>query len=326
MAAPATRQELIDYCLRELGHPVIEINVDDDQVSDRIDAALQYYQDYHYDGVERIYLKQQVTASTLALSSSVSTSMATRFTEGEKVTGQTSGAYSFVTANAAYSSYATTLRVSRTVGAFVSGETIVGATSNVSSAVVSFATGNIDNGYFDLDDSIIGVVRVMPFSATNTGLDYMFDLRYQLRLNDMFDLLSTSMIYYQQVKSHLSMIDMLLVGEKSFRFQRHQNRLHLDMRWGTDVKPGEYLLVESYKILNPNDWTDVYNDRFLKRYATALIKKQWGNNLKKFGNVQMPGGVVLNGKEIYDEAVEEISYLENEAQTTYVEPPNFMVG
>jgi hypothetical protein len=326
MAAPATRQELIDYCLRELGHPVIEINVDDDQVSDRIDAALQYYQDYHYDGVERIYLKQQVTASTLALSSSVSTSIATTFAPGEKVTGSTSGAYSFVTANATYSSYATTLRVSRTVGTFVSGETIVGATSNVSSAVVSFTTGNIDNGYFDLDDSIIGVVRVMPFSATNTGLDYMFDLRYQLRLNDLFDLLSTSMIYYQQVKSHLSMIDMLLVGEKSFRFQRHQNRLHLDMRWGTDVKAGEYLLVESYKILNPNDWTDVYNDRFLKRYATALIKKQWGNNLKKFGNVQMPGGVVLNGKEIYDEAVEEISYLENEAQTTYVEPPNFMVG
>jgi hypothetical protein len=326
MAAPATRQELIDYCLRELGHPVIEINVDDDQVSDRIDAALQYYQDYHYDGVERIYLKQQVTATELALSSSVSTSMATTFAQGEKVTGLTSGAYSFVTGNAAYSSYATTLRVSRTVGVFVTGETIVGATSNASSTVVSITKGNIDNGYFDLDDSIIGVVRVMPFSATNTGLDYMFDLRYQLRLNDLFDLLSTSMIYYQQVKSHLSMIDMLLVGEKSFRFQRHQNRLHLDMRWGTDVRAGEYLLVESYKILNPNDWTDVYNDRFLKRYATALIKKQWGNNLKKFGNVQMPGGVILNGKEIYDEAVAEISYLENEAQTTYVEPPNFMVG
>jgi hypothetical protein len=326
MAAPATRQELIDYCLRELGHPVIEINVDDDQVSDRVDAALQYYQDYHYDGVERIYLKQQVTASTLALSSSVSTSMATTFTAGEKVTGLTSGAYSFVTANAAYSSYATTLRVSRTVGTFNTGETIVGSLSNASSTVNTFTMGNIDNGYFDIDDSIIGVVRVMPFSATNTGMDYMFDLRYQLRLNDLFDLLSTSMIYYQQVKSHLSMIDMLLVGEKSFRFQRHQNRLHLDMRWGTDVKAGEYLLVESYKILNPDTWTDVYNDRFLKRYATALIKKQWGNNLKKFGNVQMPGGVILNGKEIYDEAVAEISYLENEAQTTYVEPPNFMVG
>lgn len=326
MAAPATRQELIDYCLRELGHPVIEINVDDDQVSDRIDAALQYYQDYHYDGVERIYLKQQVTASELGLSSSVSTSIATTFSEGEKVTGQTSGAYSFVTANAAYSSYATTLRISKTVGTFTTGETIVGSLSNVSSTVNTFTKGNIDNGYFDIDDSIIGVVRVMPFSATNTGMDYMFDLRYQLRLNDLFDLLSTSMIYYQQVKAHLSMIDMLLVGEKSFRFQRHQNRLHLDMRWGSDVKAGEYLLIESYKILDPNTWTDVYNDRFLKRYATALIKKQWGNNLKKFGNVQMPGGVILNGKEIYDEAVAEISYLENEAQTTYVEPPNFMVG
>jgi hypothetical protein len=154
----------------------------------------------------------------------------------------------------------------------------------------------------------------------------MWDIRYQMRLNDMFDLLSTSIIYYEQVKSHLALIDQLLVGSKSFRFQRHQNRLFLDMSWATDVSVGEYVIVECYKILDPNTWTDVYNDRFLKRYATALIKKQWGNNLKKFTGIQMPGGVTLNGKEIYDEAVAEIEYLENEAQSTYVEPPDFMVG
>jgi hypothetical protein len=166
----------------------------------------------------------------------------------------------------------------------------------------------------------------MPFSATNTGLDFMFDLRYQLRLNDLFDLMSTSIIYYQQVKAHLDMIDMLLVGEKSFRFQRHMNRLYIDMRWGSDVRLGETILVECYRVLDPNTWTDVYNDRFLKRYATALIKRQWGENIKKFGGIQMPGGVTLNGQIIYEEAMAEIGNLENEMESSYQEPPNFMVG
>ena len=321
MAAPATRQQLIDYCLRELGHPVIEINVDDDQVSDRVDAALQYYQDYHYDGVERLYLKQQVTATRITLG----TSNASNFALGTTVTGSSSGAYATVCSELNTTSYGTTLLVRGSNGTWTTGETIVGS-NGTTSTVASVSLGNVDKEYFELDDSIIGVRRVLPFSAVNTGQSYMWDIRYQMRLNDMFDLLSTSIIYYEQVKSHLALIDQLLVGSKSFRFQRHQNRLFLDMSWNTDVSVGEYVIVECYKILNPDDWTDVYNDRFLKRYATALIKKQWGNNLKKFSGIQMPGGVTLNGKEIYDEAVAEIEYLENEAQSTYVEPPDFMVG
>ena len=321
MAAPATRQQLIDYCLRELGHPVIEINVDDDQVSDRIDAALQYYQDYHYDGVERLYLKQQVTATRITLS----TGNASSFALGVTVTGSSSGAYATVCSELNTTSNGTTLLVKGSTGNWTTGETIVGS-NGTTAAVVSVSLGNVDRQYFELDDSIIGVRRVLPFSAVNTGQSYMWDIRYQMRLNDMFDLLSTSIIYYEQVKSHLALIDQLLVGSKSFRFQRHQNRLYLDMSWNTDVSVGEYVIVECYIILDPNTWTDVYNDRFLKRYTTALIKKQWGNNLKKFAGIQMPGGVTLNGKEIYDEAVAEIEYLENEAQSTYVEPPDFMVG
>lgn len=243
-----TRQGLIDYCLRELGHPVIEINVDEDQVSDRIDEAFQFYRDYHYDAVERVYLKHQVT------------------------------------------------------------------------------TSNVTNGYIDLTDAVIGVVRVLPFSAVNTGQSYMWDIRYQMRLNDMFDLLSTSIIYYEQVKAHLALIDQLLVGSKSFRFQRHMNRLEIDMNWQSDITVGEYIVVEAYRVLDPNTYTDVYGDRFLKRYATALIKRQWGANLKKFEGIQMPGGVMLNGQKIYDEAMEEIRHLEEEMQSTYVEPPNFFVG
>lgn len=326
MSSPSTRAELIDYCLRELGHPVVEINVDDDQISDRIDAALQYYQDYHYDGVERVYLKHKVTGSEIIIGNATAAS----FTSGDVVRGQTSGAYGTVTvyssATGATSSYGSSVVVTNLVGSFTTGETIVGSLSNHSSTVVSYTLGDIDKGYIDLNDSVIGVVRILPFSATNTGLDYMFDLRYQLRLNDLFDLMSTSIIYYQQTKQHLAMIDMLLVGEKSFRFQRHQNRVYIDMRWGSDVKLGEHLLIECWKILDPNTWTDVYNDRFLKRYATALIKKQWGNNMKKFSGIQMPGGVTLNGKEIYDEAVAEIEQLEVEMRDTYQEPPRFMLG
>jgi hypothetical protein len=319
----STRQGLIDYCLRELGHPVVEINVDDDQVSDRIDEALQFYQDYHYDAVERIYLSTKVTASRITLTSSV----ASNFSNGETITGQTSGAKAqIVTEGLETSSTGTSLTVAYIVGTFSSSEVIVGSGSNQSATTTAITLGVIDKKYIETTDGVTGVVRVLPFSAINTGESYMWDIRYQLRLNDMFDLLSTSIIYYQQVKSHLALIDQLLVGSKSFRFQRHQNRLFLDMSWETDVSPGEYIIVEAYRILDPNDWTDVYNDRFLKRYATALIKRQWGANLKKFEGIQMPGGVTLNGQKIYDEAVEEIRYLETEAQTTYVEPPNFMVG
>jgi hypothetical protein len=321
MAAPATRQQLIDYCLRELGHPVVEINVDDDQVSDRIDSALQYFHTYHYEGVERLYLKQQVTATRITLG----TSNAIDFALGTTVTGSSSGAYATVCSELNLTSNGTTLLVRGSTGTWTTGETIVGA-NGTTSTVVSVSLGNVDRQYFELDDSIIGVRRVLPFSAVNTGQSYMWDIRYQLRLNDMFDLLSTSIIYYQQVKAHLALIDQLLVGSKSFRFQRHQNRLFLDMSWATDVSVGEYVIVECYKILDPNTWPDVYDDRFLKKYATALIKKQWGNNLKKFAGIQMPGGITLNGQQIYDEAVAEISFLENEAQSTYVEPPDFMVG
>jgi hypothetical protein len=320
--AISTRQGLIDYCLRRLGHPVTEINVDDDQVSDRLDDALQYFQDYHYDGVERVYLSTLVDASRIYLNNATAAS----FSNGEKVVGLTSGAYATVTTEARTSSSGTSLLVRGTMGTFTTGETIRGASSNFSSTMATFYQGVVDKKYLETSDAVLGVVRILPFSAINTGESYMWDIQYQLRLNDMFNLLSTSLIYYQQVKTQLATIDMLLVGSKSFQFQRHQNRIFIDMNWDTDISVGEYILVEAYRILDPDIWTDVYNDRFLKRYATALIKRQWGENLKKFEGIQMPGGVTLNGQKIFDEAMAEIDNLETEAQSTYVEPPNFMIG
>ena len=320
----SSRQGLIDYCLRELGHPVVEINVDDDQVSDRIDEAFAYYRDFHYDAVERTYISHRVTASRLNLITSVATS----FTLGEVVVGASSGARGTVCIEnpGSASSQGTSLMIKGIVGVFQTSEAVVGQSSQFSSTIATINLGSTDYKYIPLDDSVVGVVRIMPFTAINTGESYMWDIRYQLRLNDLFDLLSTSMIYYQQVKQHLSLIDQILVGSKGFRFQRHMNRVFLDMDWNTDVDPGEYIVIECYKIIDPNVYTDVYNDRFLKRYAAALIKRQWGTNLKKFEGIQMPGGVTLNGQKIYDEAIDEIRQLEDEMQTTYTEPPNFMVG
>lgn len=321
MAAPASRQALIDYCLRKLGHPVTEINVDEDQVNDRIDDAFQYYQDYHYDAIEKVYLKQLMTATRITLTSSV----AQNFVNTEVIQGQTSGAYATVCTEGGTSSTGTTLLVQNLVGSFSTSEVIVGKTSGFSSTLTSYTLGSIDQRYIELNDAVVGVNRVLPFTDQNSGLN-MFDVRYQLRLNDMFDLLSTSIIYYEQVKQHLSLIEMLLVGNKSVEFQRHTNRLYINMNWGIDIKAGEYLIIEGYRILDPTTYTDVYNDRFLKRYATALIKRQWGENLKKFEGVQMPGGVTLNGQKIWDEAMAEIDNLENEMRDSYIEPPDFMVG
>lgn len=327
MAAPATRQQLIDYCLRKLGHPVTEINVDDDQVEDRIDDAFQYYRDYHYDAVQRIFMKHMITASRMTVTSNVVSSTVNLFAVGETITGSISQATALVTQEGpGNTSTGTTLLLQNIRGTFVAGDVLTGNRSTGTATMVGITLGDMDNRYIQLNDAIINVVRVLPFTDTKTGMDYMFDLRYQLRLNDLFDLLSTSIIYYQQIKSHLSLIEMLLVGQKTVEFSRHTNRLYLEMAWDKEVNPGEYVIVECYRILDPTEFPDVYNDWFLKRYATALIKRQWGENLKKFEGIQMPGGVTLNGQKIWEEAIAEIDNLENEMESRYQAPPNFYLG
>jgi hypothetical protein len=151
----------------------------------------------------------------------------------------------------------------------------------------------------------------------------LFDVRYQILLNDLYSIQSTDIIYYFQVQNQLQLLNQLLVGQKPIRFNRHQNRLHIDMDWEMDTAVGEFLIIECYRILDPNTYTDVYNDLYLKKYVTAQMKKQWGNNLKKFSGVQLPGGVTLNGQIIYDEAVQEIQMLEQEVESRYQEPVDF---
>lgn len=248
MAVPNSRQTLIDYCLRTLGEPVLEVNVDEDQVSDRIDEALQFYQEYHSDAIYKVYHKHQITAA------------------------------------------------------------------------------DITNEYISIPDAITTVQRIFPLNDENSSIN-MFDARYQIHLNDIFDLRNAGALSnYYQTQQYMSTIDLLLNGTEQVRFNRHMNRLYIDADWGEDLKENDYVIVDAYRIVDPDTHTDVYNDMFLKRYAVALIKKQWGANLIKFEGMQLPGGVTLNGRQLYDDAVTEIAAVEEQMQLKYEMPPDFFMG
>jgi len=315
--AITTRQNLIDYCLRRLGHPVVEINVDDDQIEDRVDEAFQYYRDFHYDAVEKVYLKTEITPSTVTITGVNAAS----FTNGEVITGGTSAATAIV-----YGALTTsTFYVFRITGAFTTSETITGGSSGTTATLSSISLGNYDNQYVTLTDSVIGVERMIQLSNKTQAMG-MFDVRYQLMLNNIQSFTNTDIVYYSMLKTELQLINDLLTGQKPVRFNRHMNRLYIDMDWKADVNVGDYIIIEAWRTLDPDSFTDVYGDGWLKKYLTALIKLQWGSNLKKFEGVQMPGGVTLNGQIIYNEAVEEVKELRDEAQNTYQLPIDFFTG
>lgn len=246
MAVPTSRSQFKEYCLRKLGKPVIEINVDDDQVEDRIDEALKYYWDYHFDGTERIYYKHLITST------------------------------------------------------------------------------NISDKYITLPENIIGAVRIFNIGdpmVTNN----LFDIRYQIALNDLYTLTSVSMIPYYMMFQHIQHMEQLLVGQQPIRYNRHMNRLFVDMDWNK-VNVGNYLIVEAYQVVDPDVYTDVWGDRWLSLYTSALIKKQWGSNLTKFSGLQLPGGVQFNGDKIYNDAVTEIEAMEKEMSSSYSLPAFDMIG
>ena len=268
MAIPNTKATLKEYCLRSLGKPVIDINVDDEQVDDRIDEAVQYFCQYHSDGVERMYLKYEVTAADIT-----------------RMTADTSES---VTEN---------------------------------SVTTTWKQGN---NFLIVPETVISVVNVFPLSD-RANLN-MFDVRYQLRLNDLYDFSSTSIVHYQMTMQHLDFLDHVLVGEKPIRFNHLSNKLFIDMDFTTGITAGEYLIFEVYRKLDPDDSTDMYDDLYLKRYTTALIKRQWGQNLSKFNGTAMLGGVSLNGPELFSTAIAEQQKLEEEIRLNYEEPAHMQQG
>jgi len=271
MANPNTRETLKQYALRTLGKPVIEINVDDDQLEDRLDEALQYFAQYHYDGVERTYLKYKVTQADVDRMKSPDGDSSSSITKNSVTTAWTE-----------------------------------------------------QNNFIVVPEAVLAVTRIFPLS--NRGNQNLFDIRYQLRLNDLYDFSSTSIIHYDMVLRHLDFLDHILVGEKPIRFNQYNNKLFIDMDWKTDISVGEFLIIECYRKLDPTVMTDVFNDIYLKRYVTALFKKQWGANLSKFNGVAMLGGVTLNGQQIFSEAQEDIRKLEEEIRGTYETPVTYMIG
>jgi hypothetical protein len=267
-----TRETMKQYCLRALGKPVIEINVEDDQVEDRIDEALMYFAQYHYDGIERMYLKHLITAADI-----------TRARSNETLSTVTDTADSTVTS------------------VWLEGK-----------------------NYIPMPSSVMSVVQVFPF--TDKAALNLFDVRYQLRLNDLYDFSSTSIIHYDMTLRHLDLLDHILVGERPIRYNMHKNRLYIDMDWLNDVSAGDYLLIECHRKLDPSTYTDIFDDLYLKKYLIQLIKKQWGQNLIKFQGVAMLGGVQLNGEQLYTQAQEEITKLEEQIQLSYELPPQYMIG
>lgn len=248
MAIPNSRQSLIDYCLRNLGEPVLEVNVSEEQIEDRIDEALQFYQEYHSDAIYPVFHKHQITAT------------------------------------------------------------------------------DVQNEYVDIPDAITVVTRIFSIAEHGTSSN-MFSAKYQLFLNDIFDLrFAGSISNYVQTMQYLETLDMVFNGEQQIRYNRHMNRLYIDTEWGTTIKEDDYIIVEAYRIVDPAEFSKVYNDMFLKRYATALIKRQWGQNLSKFDGMQLPGGVQINAQRILDEAANEIRTVEEEMQLKYEDPPSFFVG
>ena len=321
MAKPNSRATLVSYCKRALGAPVIEINVDDDQVDDRIDEALQFYQEYHHDAIEKVYLKHKVTGSSLTLSAAV----AGNFTVGEVITGGTSGATAnIITATGStitYSSLGDSNKVFTT-------ETITGGTSTTTATVSSITKGNIENGYIAIPDLVTNVERVFPLNSANSGSINMFDIRYQMQVNDIYSLgYMGSLLEYSMTQQWVSMIDTVLdPSKKHIDFARHRNTLRIDMDWSAEVEIDDYIIVDCYRILDPDTYTDVYNDYYLKRYATALLKQQWGANLIKFEGMEMPGGVVFNGRQLFDDATLDLEKLTEEARLNWEMPVDFMTG
>jgi hypothetical protein len=319
MAAVSTREGLKQYALRDLGAPVLEINVDDDQLEDRLDEALDYWRLYHYEGIEQIYLKQQIRASEITLSASV----AATFVLAEIITGATSGATAEVCRESSRVSTGTLLLVRNVTGTFTAGEAITGSAGH-NATLSSITLREYDNRYITIPDYVWGVTKILSIGQASSSKN-IFDLQYQLRLNDLYDLTSTSLIYYKTVMSHLALLDFELNGHQRFRFNRLNGRLYLDANWATDFILGDYIIVQAYRAMDPTTWSKIYNEPWLKHYVTALFKKQWATNIKKFSGIQLPGGVTLDGDKLYDESTTEIKELEDELQNKSA-PLDFFMG
>ena len=280
MAQPSSRADLINYCKRQLGAPVLEINIADEQVEDIIDDALQYFHERHFDGVIQTYLKYKIT-------------------QDDKDRGQGRG-----------------------------GNNPIGIVTTTATSTVGLSTTfdyEENSNYIQIPPSVIGINKIFKYDGPQTSTNNMFSVKYQMFLNDMYYFGSTEILTYAMTKRYLEDLDFILNNDKQIRFNQRQNRLYLDIDFG-DVAVDDYLIIDCYRLIDPNDFTRVYNDSFLKKYATALMKRQWGQNLIKFQGVKLPGGIELNGRQIYDDAQKDLEMIKEQMSNTYELPPLDFIG
>ena len=277
MAKPTTKQELIDHCLRKLGAPVLEINVSDEQLDDIVDDAVQYFNERHFDGVERMYLKYKITQEDIDRG------------QADPLTSNTTGIVSTTATSGGFSN-----------------------------------TWYENSNFINCPDSVIGVEKVFKFDTSSIS-GGMFSIKYQLFLNDLYFFNSVELLQYSMTKRYLEDIDFLLTTDKQIRFNKRQDRLYLDIDWKSQAV-NQFIVLDCYRALDPENFSQIYNDSFLKRYCTAMIKKQWGQNLIKFRGVKLPGGLELNGREIYDDAERDIETIKQKMTLEYELPPLDMIG
>jgi len=281
MAQPASRSDLVNYCKRQLGAPVLEINVADEQIDDLIDDALQYFYERHFDGVVQTFLKYKIT-------------------EADIDRGRTRGN-------------------NKTVGIVTTT-----ADATIDNQTVTFSYEENSN-YIQVPPSVIGITKIFKFDGANTVTNNMFSVKYQMFLNDIYYFGGTELLTYAMTRSYLEDMDFLLNTQKQIRFNQRQDRLYLDIDFA-ELSKDNYIVLDCYRLLNPNEFTRVWNDSFLKRYVTQLIKRQWGQNLMKFQGVKLPGGIELNGRQIYDDAQKELDSIREIMSNTYEIPPMDMIG
>ena len=279
MAQPSTRSELIDYCKRKLGAPVLEINVADEQVEDLIDDAVQLFQERHFDGVYQTFMKYKVTQDDI-----------------DRGRAKSGGV----------------------------GVTTTTATADIVGTSTTFSWEENSN-YLQVPPEILGVTKIFHFDGSNTITNNMFSVKYQLFLNDIYYWGSTELLSYAMTKTYLEDINFLLTTQKQIRFNKRQDRLYLDIDWSS-LTVGDFIVIDCFRLLDPSDYARVWNDSFLKPYATALIKKQWAQNMLKFQGVKLPGGIELNGREMYEDAEKDLEKIRENMSNTYELPPYDMIG
>ena len=282
MAQPSNRTELIDYCKRQLGAPVLEINIADEQVEDLVDDAVQYFQERHFDGVYPALFKYKITQDDI-----------------DRGTSQPGKEGSV-------------------------GITTETATQSFDGATQSF-TWNENGNYLKVPDNIIGITKIFHYDGSNAISSGMFSIKYQMFLNDIYYMGASEILSYAMTKTYLADLDFLLTTQKQIRFNKRQERLYLDIDWNT-INKDDYVIVDCFSTLDPSDYGKVWNDSFLKKYLTATMKRQWGQNLIKFAGVKLPGGIELNGRQIYDDAEKDLEIIRDQMSNTYELPPLDMIG